>query len=309
MRVVEEPFVTRDQILAIFRPGRPATESPFRTLRKHQLASSGRRVDVRTGTGRLLGRAHLYSSLNTDAARAARGDDHTLAAQFAARARQLECSKDARVVVQAVCDLAAAMPQDPLDADAPPSLQRYVRLRHSSQLLDHRALVRDWLVHSDAWLTTDVREEIKPSIVALARAASEARAELLGDAFQAVSVVYGLVNRMDDSAVEIESSEETVLVPRDDLERQGLAHIGQAVALLCEVLPAGGSLVLPMSAVDLDQEAPSRAPSPWALEDDEDDDGERPMVAAMLSARDEAWIERGRRRPSSVPVVAPLRRR
>jgi hypothetical protein len=273
------------------------------------MASSGWRVDVRTAHGHLLGRAHLYSTLNTDAARAARGQNRALAAQLADRAKQLECSKDAQVVLEAVRELAAAMPQDPLSSDAPPSLQRYVRLRQRSQIIDHQALVRDWLVHSEAWLSTDAREEIKPAIVALARAASEARAELLGDAFYGVSVVYGLVHRMDESAVEIESNEEPMLVPREELERQGLAHIGQAVALLCEVLPAGGSLVLPMAAVDLDLEPADRVASPWELEDDDDYEAAGGTQAAILSPRDAAWIKRGRNRPFAAASAASLRRR
>jgi hypothetical protein len=179
-----------------------------------------------------------------------------------------------------------------------------MRLRQSSQLLDYKTVVHDWLVHSESWLYTEAHEEIKVAVVALARAASEARAEILGEAIRAVSVVYGVVHRMDENAAEIDGNDEAVLVRRGDLERQGLAHIGQAVALICEALPAGGSLVLPMPAVNLDPHPEDRAPPPWETEGDEDI-----VMLPNLSPRDEAWIERGRKRPFPVAGPAPLRRR
>jgi hypothetical protein len=305
VRVIEEPFVTRDTVLAILQPGRPTTESPFRTLRQRGCASDGLRIDVRTAYGQLLGRTQAYCSLNADAARALRLHEPTLAQQFAARARALERSPAAGIIRDAMQLTATSMPSDPLGSAAPIELQRYVRLRARSSWhgLDQQALARDWLVHSAAWLGHDEHGEVLNAVAELARSAHEARADLLTDDVQPVSTFFGVVRRMDAIAAEIEGEDDTRLLPRDELDRRGLATVGQAVALLCEALPAGGTLVFAMPAVAL--EAPvGHELHPWDIE--AMDDGGTP--ASILDARDQAWLDRElAREPTTVPVV-PLRR-
>lgn len=306
MRIFEEPFTTRDAILAILRPGKAATEGPFRTLRDHEWASAGLRVDVRTVLGQVLGRAHLYSSLNTDAARAVRLHREDLARRLAARAGELERSQHAKLVRSAVQAIASTINLDPLQ-ETNISLQRYLRLRRQSASLvfDTGALARDWLVYSAAWLSRDERGELAEAVTVLARHASEARKDLIGDALPHMSTFFGIVRRMDAGAAEVEGPDGKLLIPRMDLERQGLAVLGQAVALLCEVLPAGGTLTLPMPAVAIETHREHVQSSPWDV--DELDDGG--TLATVFPVADQAWLDRALAgEPTAVPVT-PIRRR
>lgn len=308
MRVVENPFINRDAILGTLRPGQPASESAFRTLRAHSHASPGLRVDARISRGRLLGTAHLYSSLNGDAARAVRLGRPELALRLASKASQLEHSADAETVRSAVQNTADSLSVDPFDPKGPVDLQRYARLRRRSSPngLDQRALVRAWLVQSSAWLREDGHGELTSAVIALDRAAAEARKDIVEDAFPAVSTFFGIVRRMDPTAVEIEGGGETRLVPRDELARQGLAVVGQAVALLCEELPAGGLLTLPMPAVALEPEAVAEARSPWEVPELDLEHNE--MHSGQLEIDDYLWLTRSlAREPTAVPL-APLRR-
>jgi hypothetical protein len=299
MRVVEEPFTTRDAILAVLRPGKIPSEGPFRTLRQKNFASPGIRIDVRSSLGRVLGRAHLYSSLNADAARAVRLHQEDLANSLVVRAGEIERSPPAQTVLKAIRQAASAV-----NIEAPNgALRRYLcQRRHPADLvLDPAALARDWLVHPAAWLDDDTRDEVLEAVTMLAQEATEARHELIGDAFQA-STYFGTVRRMDSTAAEIEGDDGAVLLPRRDLERHGLAVLGQAVALLTESLPAGGTLTLPMPAISLMPPLGTRIGSPWDVEDL--DDGATP--ASLLSAADHAWLGRTlAREPTAVPA-APL---
>lgn len=304
MQVLEEPFVTRSAIVNVLRPGHVGGESPFRTMRRSRCASGGLRVDVRTRTGRLVGSAHLYSTLNADAARAMRLQEQPLARALAARAAELERSPDAQVIFDAVRSIAGQMSADPYDEDSPIDLQRYARVRGRSAWsgLDRAALTRDWLVHSVAWLGRDERDELATAVTTLAKAAAEARADVIGDALPPVSTFYGVVRRMDATAAEVEGDDGTRLVPRADLERQGLAVLGQAVALLCEVLPGGGTLVCPMPAVRLEP-ASELLPDPLTEIEELEPDS---RLGSLLGDGDREWLDRVlAREPTAVPL-API---
>lgn len=306
MHVLEEPFTTREAILTILRPGQPATESPFRTLRQHHCASDGLRADVRTIHGQLLGRAHFYSLLNLDAARAVRLGEPTLARQLAARAGELERSQHADLIRGAIQMIGSKMSIDPSRDDIPIPLRRYLlaRSRSSWRGLDQYALAREWLVYSAAWLNQDEHGEITEAVTALARAAGEARADLLANAtLPPTSTFFGVVRRMDPSAAEVRGDNETRLVPRDDLERQGLAVVGQAVSLLCEVLPTGGSLMFPMPAVAVETTSPTAEGAYWDL-----DAMESGVAGSLLQPADHAWLERELAREPTAMPLAPLRR-
>lgn len=300
MRVVEEPFLTRGAILSILRPGEVTTERPFRTLRSHDAASSGLAVAVRSPGGQVLGHVRVYSALNADAARAYRLDDRERAQALAARAGEIERSQPARRIHEAMADIAARMPLDPSDAAAPVSLRRYAHAQRKTSWrgLDAGATAREWLSRSTAWLTTGAeRAELLDAIVDLDRAAAEARADVLGGRAATATTFFGVVSRMDDVAAEVDTGDGTFLVPRDDLDRQGLAAIDQPIALLREQLPGGGSYLLPLAAVALDEPAHGDQPSPW---------DPVPAVESTLPPTDLAWIERElAREPTAVPV-APL---
>jgi hypothetical protein len=308
MRVIEEPFTTRDSILAVYRPGLAPKESPFRTLRKGGCVSSGLRVEMRTRLGHFLGHAQLYSSLNADAARAMRLGEAKVAKQLAIGANRLERSPDAEFVRAAVQAVGAGLSADPLRAESPLPLRRYLQLRRRGSLLavDDMALTREWLVQSEAWLGAGRRAELESAVASLARGASEARADLLGDGRSGASTFFGIVRRMDATAAEVEGDEGGLLVPRRDLEREGLAVLGQAVALLCEALPAGGTLVIPRPAIAIDQPQLPSSVSPWDIDAHLEDGA---MPASIVSAEDQEWIERGlAHERSAVPLAALARR-
>jgi hypothetical protein len=302
MRVAEEPFLTRDSVTAVLRPGDLASEQPFRTLRRHGAASPGIAVAMRTAGGHVLGRLQLYSALNGDAARAFRLRDIDRARAFAERAEALECTRAAQRLKDAVAEVAGSMPTDPALADAAVPLRRYLDLRRRSTPngLDTGRTTREWLASSGAWLDeSDVRAELVAAVAELDRAACEARAELAGEQRRSVSTFFGVVARMDAFSAEVEGGAETVLVPRDDLERHGLAVLGQPVALLREMLPGRGSYLLPMPAVRLDRTEQDRAPSPWSTSPLEDGS----VPGTVLPAPDRAWLDRELARN---PIAAPL---
>ncbi|HWX86598.1 MAG TPA: hypothetical protein VNX67_00320 [Solirubrobacteraceae bacterium] len=303
MRVLEEPFMTREAILAVLGPGRPASEARFRTLRHNHYASRGLRADLRSPLGRVLGQAHFYSSLNADAARAARFGERRLAQGLADQAQEIERSHQAEVLREAVEVCGSRLGADP---DPPVSLQRYLRARARASWrgLDQHAMTREWLIHSGAWLSEDEHGDLAEAIVELARRMSETRARLHCDALPPVSTFFGIVRRMDAVAAEVQGEAETRLLPREDLDRQGLAMVGQAVTLLCESLPAGGSLVLALPAVVLEAPEPSIARSPWDLPD-----GDGAMaVSTPIDAADQAWLTHGlAREPTAVPL-APIQK-
>jgi hypothetical protein len=305
MHVLEEPFVTREAILAVLRPGQPAAEGRFRTLRQRRFASAGLRVELRNVRGRVLGQAHFYSSLNADAARAVRWGERRLAQNFAEQAGEMERSSDAELVREAVRAVGSRIEADLLSADTPVALRRYLHLRarSSPRGLDQGAMLREWIVHSAAGLSEGEHEELERATTVLAGSASAVRARLASDALPPVTTFLGHVRRMDSFAAEIQGESETRLVPRGDLDRQGLAVLGQPVALLCETLPAGGSLVLPMPAVGLEDES-DVSPSPWDIP--EEGGG---ILGSVIGETDRAWLQREiAREPTAVPL-APIRNR
>lgn len=302
MDVSAEPFLTRDSVLLVLRPGELTSDRPFRTLRQREAASGGLPVTMRTSGGHVLGRFYLYGALNLDAARAFRLHRLDLAQQLAARATEMERSTEARVVHEAVAARAARLPADPSSKDAPAELRRYLRLRRRSSWrgLDTGGLMREWLAGSGAWMS-EKRLDLVDAARALDRSAERARADILGEASTATTF-FGVVQRMDSTAAEIEADDgQALLVPRDELERQGLATLGQAVALLREKLPGGGSYSLAMSAVALEPPRPAPADPVWDTEFPSDG-GIREVAS---SSRDMAWLERElAREPRAVPAAA-----
>lgn len=311
MRVIEEPFLSRESVISVLRPGELTSERPFRTLREHRAASDGLAVPIRTPGGQVLGRLQLYSSLNADAARAYRLQRPAVARELAGRATTIERSPAAQLIRKAVASAAASLPVDRLSRQAPPSLQRYLHMRGRStgRGLDPEWLAREWLSHSDAWLIagSESRDALIEAAVELDREACQAREDVLCEDATSATTFYGVVRRMDPTAAEIEGDgEQALLVPLDDLERQGLAVIGQPVAVLREVLPSGGSYSMPMPAVALEERSFAGVRSPWEEgELIEADDG-RMLETSEWSRRDADWLDRELAREPSALLVAPL---
>ncbi|HEV2999005.1 MAG TPA: hypothetical protein VGX16_07840, partial [Solirubrobacteraceae bacterium] len=204
MRVIEEPFVTREAVLSVLHPGELTSERPFRTLRERGAASEGLAVPIRTAAGQILGRVQLYSGLNADAARAYRLRQVEVARELAGRATAIEGSPAAQLIRRAVASAAASLPVDELSAQAPPSLRRYLDMRGRStgRGLDRGWLTREWLSHSDAWLAAGSgdHDALIEAAMELDRAACQAREDVLGEEAASATTFYGVVRRMDATA-------------------------------------------------------------------------------------------------------------
>jgi hypothetical protein len=302
MRVVEEPFVTRDALLRVFRPLAVTSERPLQTLRRNKAASLGLAVQMRSGGGQLVGSVRLYSSLNSDAARALRWDEVGLAQSLAARAQQLERSPAAARVRDAVALAAAKLPLDPLNDTADPQLRRYIDLRRrtSWHALERQAFLGDWLAQSHAWLDSDF-EPLAEAVMELSREAEQARADLISREKHGVSTFYGTVERLDPLYAEIEAENgEAMLVSRERLEREGLAVLGRAVAILEEVGP-GGDWSAAMPAASLESPLAVR-PSPF--DEPAPDDA---ILGRTISGRDVPWVRAALKRPNPARSALPLR--
>jgi hypothetical protein len=252
-------------------------------------------------SGQLMGRVQLYSSLNVDAARAFRRRNVELAQELARRAGQLEQSDPAACLRHAVADAASQLPADVRSLNAPAALQRYVEMRRRTSLGDMSptAFVAGWVAQSSVWLTTNY-DALVDAVLALDRGAAEARADLIAPTEMTASTFFGTVARMDALHAEIDGTNgQSLLVSRDQLEREGLAVVGQAIAVLEEILPGGRySRVMPAVALDTPGLGP---PSPYAQE--LPDEG---LVGAQLTPRDRDWMRKALDRPTTVPL-APLR--
>ncbi len=96
---IETPFAEAAQIAAAWKPGREVVPSAaLRALRNKGALSEGIDQIIRLGGGVLGGRAHLYSSLNRDAARALRSGQGDVARRLAREASTLEGSAPARLL-------------------------------------------------------------------------------------------------------------------------------------------------------------------------------------------------------------------
>lgn len=95
-------------------------------------------------------------------------------------------------------------------------------------------------------------------------------------------------------------------MPRRDLERQGLAVLGQAVSLQCEALPAGGTLLWAAPAVALERPEAEARHSPWEIESQPD---EGAIAAELIDSKDQEWIDRGLAHERVAVALAPLPRR
>jgi hypothetical protein len=139
------------------------------------------------------------------------------------------------------------------------------------------------------------------SVLELTTATEKARAELIAPT--QATTFYGTVVRMDDRVAEVEGDDGlALLVLRNDLDRQGLALLGQPIAVLREVLPGGGSYSLPMPAVAVDRPA-SEDRSPFTEDLDSMADG---AYATMLADSDWRWMKGVLNGPRPPMIASPL---
>jgi len=273
------------------------------------MASPGWSVPLRRHDGRVAGRIHLYSALNVDAARAARWHRAELARRLAGRADELERSTAGLVIREAIIRaserLSAHLSGHIQDDAWSDRLQRYLDLRQGVgwESLDRDALAREWLVHSEAWLhlDPDEAEHLTATIRELAADAQTARAEAFVDEELAISGFTGHVRHLDpDNAEIVSEAGEAWVVSRRELDREGLAQLGEAVSVIREELPAGGEAWLAAPAVDL---KPASEPAPRRTND------VHPFVQPLdwvLSGSEGVWLKRALRRDPFILVGAPV---
>jgi hypothetical protein len=308
MQIAEEPLVTRREILRSFKLGAPSTDAPFATLRSHKMASPGWSVLVRKDSGRVAGRLHMYSVLNVDAARAVRRRRPELAQRLAGRARELEDSAAANEIRDAVgiasTRLSAHLAGRTIDDAWSDRLHRYLQLRQRAGYpgLERDAIAREWLARSEAWLhvTPDGRVRLSAAVRQLAAKAQAARVDVLADEMVEIDSFTGIVSHLDPelAAITSQGNEEWVM-SRRELDREGLARIGEAVTLIREELPGGGEAWLAAPAVDLTVDTEPRS-----------EDGISPFTGPanwVLGASDGRWLKRALIRDPFVLPRIPVR--
>jgi hypothetical protein len=168
--IKERPFVPKWSIVGSYRPGYDEhREGVFKILRQKGLVSAGvPRPLQRRGSGKLAGQVRLYCVLNQDAARLARHGLNSEAERLVKRAAEIERSKDATLIIDAVLEhldlvttnydelistaLAAAAVQDSVRDALLRVAERVDKTRASSKALTaiHRvALGRVTHIHGD----------------------------------------------------------------------------------------------------------------------------------------------------------------
>ena len=295
MRLVEDPFITRQSIVATLKLGEPSTEAPFKTLRAHDSASSGWSVALRRRDGHVAGRLHLYCSLNHDAARLFRRGQRDHAKRLAAAANEIEASASARTIRDAIAEAVTHAVEDRRWVDAWTTYSR-IRRSRSWLSLDSQAMFREWLASPGAWLAQD-DDSVRGAVAAVSRQVEEVRAQQDEAYGEAVTTFLGVVRRMDATAAELQGeSGEQLLVMRRDLEREGLSVVGVAVAVVREELPTGRVVVFVAPAADLGT--------------DKDEGGSEnpfdPADLSILTTADSRWMERALASDPKLLSATPL---
>lgn len=307
MQLTDEPLVNRREILRTLKLGSPTTDAPFHRMRSQGLASPGWSLAIRRTDGRVAGRLHIYSALNVDAARAVRRDRPDVARRLAACGAELERSTAASIIRAAIVKaserLSAHVSGDVRDDAWSDRLQRYLDLRHGVGWdgLDSDAFARDWLVHSEAWLHLDPSQgaNLAAAVRELATGVQAARDEAFADQGGGIDSFTGVVKHLDPDSTEIVSEAgEAWVMPRRELDREGLAQLGESVSVVREELPGGGQAWLVAPAVDLRHRSPKRA-------DERIDPFARP-AHWVLSGSEEAWLKRALSRDPFILAGAPV---
>jgi hypothetical protein len=214
------PVVGRSRIVHAFKPGgSPGAEGPFRTLRRHEWASSGVRVS-RHGDHGLAGQMTVFSCLNVDSARLARRGNAAAALRVAQAAADLESGPEFAVLQRVLSDLPGQEAEQVVDGhlpeDPPASLAEALRAVAGRT---ERVRANDTALSSplEAAFAGQIAE-IHEGFVILAQAngpatmvprwmASAAGRDRIGDYFVLVT------DKLDDSSAVVEA------MPAIDMER------------------------------------------------------------------------------------------
>jgi hypothetical protein len=206
------PVVGRSRIVHAFKPGGSAeAEGPFRTLRRHEWASSGVRVS-RHGDHGLAGQMTVFSCLNVESARLARRGNAPAAVRVARAAADLESGPEFAALQRVLSDLpgqeAEQVMNGVLPEDAPAALAEALRAvaGRTERIRANDAALSSPLEAAFAGQIAEVHERF----VLLAQAngsatmvprwmASAAGRDRMGDCFVLVT------DKLDDSSAVVEA--------------------------------------------------------------------------------------------------------
>ncbi len=219
--IVELPLVTGEEIASEYRPGGGVTaKAALRRLRERGMISEGLSKRPRTSTGRVAGALHVYSTLNLDAARAARSDETANAQRFVKAARKIERHRRTAELLSGLVELGG---------------QTSLRRRF------------EWAAM------------LEPSVRASLREVAEETAAIrnrLVHGYPLAPPRLGLVTRLDDEIAELEfeGGSGPLPMPVADLVALDSAFVGAHLALRFEPFGRGQTLIKALPAIKLDGE-------------------------------------------------------
>jgi hypothetical protein len=222
--IVELPLVTAAEIAAEYRPGGDATvKATLRRLRERELISAGVADHPRGAAGRVAGAWHVYSALNLDAARAARGHDEAAAKTIAKTAARIESHRATVEFVRRLSELGGSA-----------SLRRRF----------------EWASSHDA--------ELRKALVALVAETVAERNRLVHDPSSVPRLALVAAMHGELAELMLEGTETPVSIPIPDLELLDSAFVGAALALRFERIGVGQTLLKALPAIKLDDGEDSR---------------------------------------------------
>jgi hypothetical protein len=201
--ILESPFVSSREILDSYRPGQPTGEKVLRRLREKGFVSDGLVVPARLRSGRLGGSFRLYCTLNRDAARLARRGEEDEARIVSVRAREIEQTSEAALLVDAFARFAA----------------------HDAE--NTEAVLRRSLV------TMNYDHALERAVAALAEEIDEAR-QTTKVAIWVVRL-HGTLERLtDEMATIVDDEGREIALPARDLAERGLDFTGAPITVCWE---------------------------------------------------------------------------
>jgi hypothetical protein len=222
--IVELPLVTAAEIAAEYRPGGETTvKATLRRLRERELISAGVADHPRGAAGRVAGAWHVYSVLNLDAARAARGRDEAAARAIAETAARIESHRASVELVRRLSELGGSA-----------SLRRRF----------------EWASSLDP--------ELRKALVAVVAETVAERNRLVHDPTSVPRLALVAAMHGELAELMLEGTETPVSIPIPDLELLDSAFVGAALALRFERIGVGQTLLKAVPAIRLDDRDDSR---------------------------------------------------
>ena len=191
-------------------------KATLRRLRERELVSAGVSAYPRGAAGRVAGAWHVYSALNLDAARAARGHDEAAAKAIAKTAARIESHRATIEFVRRLSELGGSA-----------SLRRRF----------------EWASSLD--------EELRKALIAVVAETVAERDRLMHDptGVPRLALVAAMHGELAD--LMLEGADAPVSIPISDLELLDSAFVGAALALRFERIGVGQTLLKALPAIKL----------------------------------------------------------